>query len=121
MLAIPPQDTDCCTTSAEALEFDTGFELKVDKNCVVSGLCVYFDTFFAKSIPNAVEFSTGPKATPTHWKQTLFYLEKPVSLKAGESLVGNMKACRHKEYHRSWDVQITYTSESEEVIQTYKV
>ena len=36
-------------------------------------------------------------------------------------LVGNMKACRHKEYHRSWDVQITYTSESEEVVQTYKV
>lgn len=121
MLAIPPaQDTDCCTTSAEALEFDTSFELKVDKDCVVSGLCVYFDTFFAK-IPNAVEFSTGPKATPTHWKQTLFYLEKPVSLKAGESLVGKMKACRHREYHRSWHVQIKYTSGSEEMKQTYKV
>lgn len=31
-----------------------------------------------------VVFSTGPQSTKTHWKQTVFLLEKPFSVKAGE-------------------------------------
>uniref|UniRef100_A0A3B5MBE1 type I protein arginine methyltransferase n=1 Tax=Xiphophorus couchianus TaxID=32473 RepID=A0A3B5MBE1_9TELE len=32
-----------------------------------------------------VTFSTGPQVTKTHWKQTVFLLEKPISVKAGNS------------------------------------
>jgi hypothetical protein len=31
-----------------------------------------------------VVFSTGPQSTKTHWKQTVFLLEKPFPVKAGE-------------------------------------
>lgn len=31
-------------------------------------------------------FSTGPQATKTHWKQTVFLLERPVSVQAGQYL-----------------------------------
>lgn len=35
-----------------------------------------------------VVFSTGPQSARTHWKQTIFLLEKPFSVKAGEKEKG---------------------------------
>lgn len=32
-----------------------------------------------------VMFSTGPQVTKTHWKQTVFLLERPFSVQAGQS------------------------------------
>ncbi|CAL8404836.1 unnamed protein product [Boreogadus saida] len=45
----------------------------------------YFDIFFDKGCgENKVSFSTGPKDTKTHWKQTLFLLESPLPVQAGQ-------------------------------------
>ena len=31
-----------------------------------------------------VYFGTSPMDTPTHWKQTVFYLKKPIAVSTGE-------------------------------------
>lgn len=35
---------------------------------------------------NDVSFTTGPKGVPTHWKQTLFILNKPIDVTTGAYL-----------------------------------
>ena len=42
------------------------------------------------TLPMQVVFSTGPLSTKTHWKQTIFLLEKPFSVKAGKKERGRM-------------------------------
>lgn len=42
-----------------------------------------FSTYHASSLQ--VTFSTGPQVTKTHWKQTVFLLERPFPVQAGQS------------------------------------
>ncbi|CDQ89525.1 unnamed protein product [Oncorhynchus mykiss] len=44
----------------------------------------YFDIFFDRDCGNKVMFSTGPQVTKTHWKQTVFLLENPIPVQAGQ-------------------------------------
>ena len=43
---------------------------------------------------NSVNLSTSPRCKPTHWKQTVFYLEKPISVKKGQVLEGHISVSR---------------------------
>uniref|UniRef100_A0A7N8XPE9 Protein arginine N-methyltransferase 3 n=1 Tax=Mastacembelus armatus TaxID=205130 RepID=A0A7N8XPE9_9TELE len=61
----------------------------------------YFDIFFDKGCSNKVIFSTGPQATKTHWKQTVFLLERPISVQAGEELQGKITVRKNKKDPRS--------------------
>lgn len=40
-----------------------------------------------------VSFSTGPQVTKTHWKQTVFLLERPISVQAGQSSSHTIPTC----------------------------
>lgn len=73
-------DIKTCTT--EAVDFSSDFELEVLKDGKVVSFVGYFDTYF--ELPNSVEFSTGPHAETTHWKQTVFYLKEPIEVKQGQ-------------------------------------
>ena len=70
-MKIEPEDT----------EFVSNFTLNVQRDGQLTGLVGYFDTYF--ELPSPVFFSTGPRATPTHWKQTIFYLPNPIAVKKG--------------------------------------
>jgi len=48
---------------------------------LLTSIAGYFDVFF--DLDNPVSFSTGPLAAPTHWKQTIFFLDNPIAMKAG--------------------------------------
>ena len=61
----------------------------------------YFDIFFDQGCSNKVMFSTGPQVTKTHWKQTVFLLERPVSVQAGEELRGKITVRKNKKDPRS--------------------
>uniref|UniRef100_A0A671VKP7 Protein arginine N-methyltransferase 3 n=1 Tax=Sparus aurata TaxID=8175 RepID=A0A671VKP7_SPAAU len=61
----------------------------------------YFDIFFDKGCSNKVMFSTGPQVTKTHWKQTVFLLERPVPVQAGEELKGKITVRKNKKDPRS--------------------
>lgn len=86
-------DINTCTVADT--EFSSDFVLTITRDCSLTGLVGYFDTFFELE-EAAVEFSTGPQAEPTHWKQTVFYLPEVVAVVAGERLEGRM-VCRRME------------------------
>lgn len=72
-------DLNICTINA--CDFNSPFNLTAVEDGELVSLVGYFDTFF--DLPNAISFSTGPLATPTHWKQTVFFLKDPIIVKKG--------------------------------------
>uniref|UniRef100_A0A671VLK9 type I protein arginine methyltransferase n=1 Tax=Sparus aurata TaxID=8175 RepID=A0A671VLK9_SPAAU len=72
-------------------------------HCIIHPTAIvgYFDIFFDKGCSNKVMFSTGPQVTKTHWKQTVFLLERPVPVQAGEELKGKITVRKNKKDPRS--------------------
>merc|ERR1719430_384931 len=85
-------------------EFSTNFELEITRDCEITGILGYFDILF--DLPNQVMFSTGPGSTPTHWKQTVFYLPDKLSCNKNQKLQGKMICKRMKTDARSLKVSI---------------
>ncbi|XP_077309562.1 protein arginine N-methyltransferase 3 [Lithobates pipiens] len=81
----------------------------------VKALAGYFDVFFEKDCHTPVAFSTGPTCTKTHWKQTVFLLEKPIGIKAGDILAGKINVRKNRKDPRSLLVTLSLNS----VTQTY--
>uniref|UniRef100_A0A8C2RP65 type I protein arginine methyltransferase n=1 Tax=Capra hircus TaxID=9925 RepID=A0A8C2RP65_CAPHI len=98
---------DCHTTSVSDLEFSSDFTLKITETSLCTAIAGYFDIYFEKNCHNKVVFSTGPLSTKTHWKQTIFLLEKPFSVKAGEALKGKITVHKNKKDPRSLIVTLT--------------
>ncbi len=73
--------------------FSSDFELKVTKSGNITAIGGCFDTLFAQ-MKNSVNLSTSPLAPPTHWKQTVFYLEKPIPATEGQVLQGKIEVSR---------------------------
>nr|XP_020467985.1 protein arginine N-methyltransferase 3 [Monopterus albus] len=95
------QTFDCNRVSVCELEFATDFYLKIKNTTDCTAIVGYFDIFFDKDSSNKVTFSTGPQVTRTHWKQTVFLLERPVSVQAGEELQGKITVRKNKKDPRS--------------------
>ncbi|RVE74182.1 hypothetical protein OJAV_G00019410 [Oryzias javanicus] len=100
------QTIDCNRVCLSELEFTTDFCLKMSKTTVCTAIVGYFDIFFDKGCNNKVMFSTGPQVTKTHWKQTVFLLERPVSVQAGEELQGKIFVRKNKKDPRALWVTI---------------
>uniref|UniRef100_A0A4W6ELY1 Protein arginine N-methyltransferase 3 n=1 Tax=Lates calcarifer TaxID=8187 RepID=A0A4W6ELY1_LATCA len=85
------QTIDCNRVCLSELEFASDFCLKITNTteCTVSNKHIY------------VMFSTGPQVTKTHWKQTVFLLERPISVQAGEDLKGKITVRKNKKDPRS--------------------
>jgi hypothetical protein len=114
---------DCMKTTVADVEFSSPFVLRANKPGSCGGLCVYFDIGFEAGLTNPIFFSTGPAAIPTHWKQTLFYFDHPLDVETGDVIEGTLTGKRCEEYHRQWDVTITYKSGSsmETVTQEFRI
>lgn len=97
-------DIDLMTATTETCNFSYKFKLKVVQSGKVTAFVGYFDTFF--ELPHSVTFSTGPRAPPTHWKQSVFYLEEAVAVEAGQVIEGTLKCRRHAKEMRSLSVSI---------------
>ncbi|XP_005952958.2 protein arginine N-methyltransferase 3 [Haplochromis burtoni] len=95
------QTIDCNRVCLSELEFSSDFHLKITNTTDCTAIVGYFDIFFDKGCSNKVMFSTGPQVTKTHWKQTVFLLEKPVSVQAGEELQGKITVRKNKKDPRS--------------------
>lgn len=52
-------------------------------NDYIQGVVAYFDIFF-DACHKPLSFSTSPWRRPTHWKQTVFYLEDDITAYRGE-------------------------------------
>lgn len=80
------------------------FELVIKKDGKLTAFVGYFDTFF--DLPNAVHFTTGPHGTSTHWKQVIFYIRTPVSVKMNEVIRGQFQCRRGLKDIRALCIQI---------------
>ncbi|XP_017111734.1 protein arginine N-methyltransferase 1 [Drosophila elegans] len=106
MLTDPEQiaNFDIMTVDLNYPNFSHQFSLKVTKPGRLSAFVGYFDTLF--ELPSAVMFSTSPSATPTHWKQTVFFIDQPQTVKEGDIISGKITSRRHKEDVRALSVDI---------------
>jgi protein arginine N-methyltransferase 3 len=86
---------DLATCNSRDISFKSPFTLKAthtEGDLPLTALVGYFDVFFDLNKP--VSFSTGPLATPTHWKQTIFFIDEPIIMKPGElKLTQNLLQC----------------------------
>ncbi|XP_043489158.1 protein arginine N-methyltransferase 1 [Polistes fuscatus] len=87
------QTFDLYTVTTDCVNFSAPFNLTVKKTGSLTAIIGYFDVFF--DLETAINFSTGPNASPTHWKQTVFSLKEPISITEGEVLSGKLICRRH--------------------------
>lgn len=77
-----------------------------------AALVAHFDCTFGSS-HTSVEFSTGPQAPYTHWKQTVFYLNEVLTVKQGEVLTGTIECAPNAKNPRDLDIVIEYQFDGE--------
>lgn len=99
-------DIDLYTVTKEELDFESDFKVSINRSDYCHALVAYFTVEFSKT-HTKIGFSTGPKAEYTHWKQTVFYLDKPITASLGEVLSGHVKVTRNKKNPRDIDIHFT--------------
>ncbi|XP_010903482.2 protein arginine N-methyltransferase 3 [Esox lucius] len=95
------QAIDCNAVSLSELEFASDFCLKITDSTDCTAIAGYFDIFFDRDCSNKVMFSTGAHVDQTHWKQTVFLLERPIPVQAGEELQGRITVRKNRKDPRS--------------------
>lgn len=98
---------DCSTVTVEELSFAVPFKLTAIRNDYSHALVAYFDVEFSHCL-KPVSFVTGPHVKPTHWKQTVLYLDRALPMEQGEVLEGVL-ACRpNRKNPRDLDIAVEY-------------
>ncbi|KAF9328846.1 hypothetical protein BG006_008033 [Podila minutissima] len=115
------------TITVAGLDFVSDFTLEMSRDDHVSAFVGYFDTWFTrdgKDVPLDVGiskeelkanqlngFTTGPvytRSEETHWKQTMFVLEKALELKKGDQICGTFYCNKNHMNPRALDLRIVY-------------
>ncbi|KAM9804684.1 protein arginine N-methyltransferase 2 [Neosynchiropus ocellatus] len=91
---------------ADLEEMEGQFNFSLGKSGVCHGFAAWFNVCFESLERNtaAVVLDTGPHSEPTHWKQTLFMLDRPIHLNAGDSISGSIRLCRNPVWRRHMTV-----------------
>jgi len=98
---------DLYTVTAEQLSFSAPFKLAAMRDDYCHAFVIYFDVEFTRC-HKSVWFTTGPHATYTHWKQTVFYLNEVLSVKHNEEIRGSFECRPSKKNPRDLDIVISY-------------
>lgn len=85
-------DINLVTMKQKEVEFSNFYSLKMNYTDKVHALVTWFDTSFS-DLKNPVVLTTSPMKKYTHWKQSVFYLERPLNVRKGDVLYGSI-ACR---------------------------
>ncbi len=72
---------DLKTCTSQETEFFRSFQMTMIREDRLTALVGSFDVTF--HLDHTVLLSTSPYSPPTHWKQTVFYLPEPISVRAG--------------------------------------
>lgn len=98
---------DTTTVKKDELSFAVPFRLNAIRNDYCHAFVAYFDVEFTHGL-RPVSFVTGPHVKPTHWKQTVLYLDRSLPMERGE-IVEGMLACRpNKKNPRDLDIAVEY-------------
>lgn len=119
---------DCLSAPADVITLDMvtiqvsdlerlngGFSFNVEKSGVFHGFTVWFSAHFQSLEEDGPtqELNTGPFSEITHWKQTLFMLDAPVTVEEGDIIVGSICLQRNPVWRRhlsitfSWNINST--------------
>ena len=104
-------DLDLVNCKKEDVEFTASYSLKMLYTDRVHALIAWFDTPFS-NLTRTINLSTSPFSKYTHWKQTVFYLENDIDVKAGDVLQGSIATRKSTTNFRELDVKISYHYES---------
>ncbi|CAL8081281.1 unnamed protein product [Calicophoron daubneyi] len=66
----------------------------------------YFDVRFDDEAPSRVCFSTSPATPTTHWKQVVFFLDKPLIVNKGDKLTGSLDILRARYDARGLEIRL---------------
>jgi len=103
---------DVNTVTKQEMAFKVPFRLISSRDDYCHALVIYFDIEFTKC-HKKVGFSTGPHASYTHWKQTVFYLDDVLSMKKGEEIRGELSCRPNSKNVRDQDFVLHYQFEGE--------
>ncbi|TPX72836.1 hypothetical protein SpCBS45565_g00295 [Spizellomyces sp. 'palustris'] len=98
---------DLYTVKIEDLAFAVPFEITGTRDDYIHAFLCYFDIDFT-ACHKPVQFSTGPHAHYTHWKQTVFYLRDYITIKQGETIAGRFSLAPNDKNPRDLDIIIDF-------------
>ncbi|OQR71379.1 protein arginine N-methyltransferase 3-like [Tropilaelaps mercedesae] len=94
-------------TVEETVSFSSPFNITATRDASVTAIVGYFEVYFDPD--EKVKLSTRPGGVgnaATHWKQTIFLLPKPISLKRDDSLRGTISVRRSRKNRRGLELDI---------------
>ncbi|GAX73379.1 hypothetical protein CEUSTIGMA_g832.t1 [Chlamydomonas eustigma] len=103
---------DIRTMRKEDATFEVPFYLTAKRNDYIHALVGSFDIQFTCG-HKPITFSTSPHARATHWKQTVFYLEEPITINTGEEVTGSLSCRPNSKNPRDLDITISYQFDGE--------
>ena len=92
-------DIDIKTVQVKDLDFMRNFSLRVNNKGPIYGFVTWFDCYFSKG-EKKITLSTSPYRKSTHWKQTIFYLDKPIKVDIDNQIQGEIKVTKAEENQR---------------------
>ena len=100
-------DLDLYKVEASQLSFAHKYVLKLNRSDTIHALVAWFEANFT-DLKEPIRLSTSPYSKPTHWKQTIYYLNEPINAKEGCELHGSMAVRKSQKNHRDLDIKISY-------------
>ncbi|CAI8010599.1 Protein arginine N-methyltransferase 3, partial [Geodia barretti] len=67
------------------LQFEEPFQLTIEQDSLCHAIVGFFEAEF-EGPQHCEVLKTGPQSPPTHWKQTVFYLQDPIPVQTGKLL-----------------------------------
>ncbi|TXT07110.1 hypothetical protein VHUM_03280 [Vanrija humicola] len=104
---------DIRTVKKEDLTFKVPYELKATRNDYLHAFLGWFDISFS-ACHKPIQFSTGPHAKYTHWKQTVFYTPETLTVSEGDVIKGTLSCAPNNRNNRDLDIVIEYEVEGAE-------
>ncbi|CAI4254910.1 CPA_1a_G0002320.mRNA.1.CDS.1 [Saccharomyces cerevisiae] len=103
----------CSVIKISDLAFKSNFKLTAKRQDMINGIVTWFDIVFpAPKGKRPVEFSTGPHAPYTHWKQTIFYFPDDLDAETGDTIEGELVCSPNEKNNRDLNIKISYKFES---------
>ena len=80
----------------------------------VHALVSWFDTTFG-DLTRPVVLTTSPLKKYTHWKQSVFYLERPLDCRKGDTIYGSIATRQDSKNFRELNIKISYHLEEQRI------
>jgi len=101
------KEFDIQTMQPEEVDFKAVFSIDAVRDDFCHAFVVYFDVEFSRC-HKTISFSTGPHATYTHWKQTIFYLKEDLTVLQNENISGTLATKRSEKNKRDLDITLAF-------------